>query len=244
MSKGYKPRKTSEAPTSTRTCEQCETAKPAYGFTSLGSGDGKASKSLCSVCYNRWHTKRSGMAELADVELPPLALSDSFGKEHTFYFDVRLSRGLGIRAFELIDGVPGGYQFSIMEHPETPVKEVHARLVKRIREGLSVHYLESSDSGPAQNRLYLKGSAINGRIEERGQEMTPVIVIDGQEYSWEELGQFVSSHMGFNFRLETFDPYDDSIPTDPDPTREDRLWWLPKPGDDSENSGKERRTYQ
>lgn len=241
MSKSYRPKKSAAVPT--RTCEQCGKVKPAYGFTSLGSENGTSSRDLCSVCYNRWCTERSGMRELADVELPPLRLSDSFGKEHTFYFDVRLTTGLGIRAFELVDGAPGGHQFCIMEHPQTPVCEASARLVKRIREGLSVHYLQSSDFGPAQNRLYMKGSAINGRIEERGHEMTPIVVIDGQEYSWEELGRFVSSHMGFNFRLETFDPYDDAVPIHPDPPREDRLWWLPKPDGSDENSGQER-TYQ
>jgi hypothetical protein len=49
--------------------------------------------------------------------------------------------------------------------------------------------------------------------------------------------------MGFNFRLEIFDPYDDSIEVTPNPEREDRLWWLPKSEIDEENSGN-GRNYQ
>jgi hypothetical protein len=49
----------------------------------------------------------------------------------------------------------------------------------------------------------LKGTAVNGRIDER--EGTPTVVVDGREYSWEEFGEFLSSFNGFNFRLECFD---------------------------------------
>jgi hypothetical protein len=215
-------------------------------MTSQPKGKLKVPARACSECKETKpvHRTQAGMVELRDVEVPPVTLSDSLGKQHTFYFDVRLTTGLGIRAYELIDGSPGGYLFCIMEHPEFPVKEAYLKLLERIKEGLSVHYLQSSDFGPFHNRLYMKGDAINGRIEESAENLSrPVVVIDGREYSWEELGQFVSSHMGFNFRLEIFDPYDDSIEVTPNPEREDRLWWLPKSEIDEENSGN-GRNYQ
>jgi len=76
----------------------------------------------------------------------------------------------------------------------------------------------------SQNRLYLNGSAVNGRIDER--DGTPTVVVDGREYSWEEFGQFLSSYNGFNFRLECFDACE-SVETTPDPERPNPVWWLP-----------------
>ncbi|MDB6088297.1 MAG: hypothetical protein JWN85_1081 [Gammaproteobacteria bacterium] len=34
---------------------------------------------------------------------------------------------------------------------------------------------------------------------------TPVVVIDGREYSWEEFCEFLSCFNGFDFRLDCFD---------------------------------------
>ena len=127
-----------------------------------------------------------------------------------------------------MDDGPGGYQFFVLEHPATPVREAHARLVRKIEAGLAVRYVASSDfpgAAASRNRLYLVGSAVNGRIEER--DGTPSVVVDGREYTWEEFGEFLSAHTGFNFRLECFD-MSESPETTPEPKRPNRLWWLPE----------------
>jgi hypothetical protein len=138
-----------------------------------------------------------------------------------------MSTGLGIRAFECVDGGPGGYQFAVLEPPETPVREAYAKLVGKIETAIAVRYLQSSDfpgAAPSQNRLYAKGTAVNGRIDER--DGTPRVVIDGREYSWEEFGEFVSSFNGFDFRLECFDACESREIT-PDPVRPNPIGWLP-----------------
>jgi hypothetical protein len=208
-------------------CDECNMEKPARGFTNLVSGEGLPSKSLCPSCYNLYAAKKMGIAPPEPSEFPPISLFDSIGKEHTFYFQVRISVGLCIIAQEINErGESCGYQFSIMQHPEIPVVEVYSKLVEKIKRGLSVRYLESSDFiSASQNRLYVKHDSIVGRIEEN--EQGPTAVIDGVEYSWEEVGQFVSSHMGFNFRLEIFDPYD-KIDISPKTDR-DAPSWLKKP---------------
>ena len=116
--------------------------------------------------------------------------------------------------------------FFVLEHPETPVREAYGRLVRKIERGLAQRYLHSSDfpgAGAGQNRLYLKGTAVNGRVEER--EGTPTVVVDGCEYTWEEFGEFLGSFTGFNFRLECFDACEDPETT-PDPERPNHVWWL------------------
>jgi len=208
-------------------CDECEQVRPAFGFVNLTSEDGGPPRNLCSECYNRWYMKRAGLPELETVYFDPVTRCDSIGREHTFHFVVHMSTGLGIRAFECVDGCPGGYQFSVLEPPETPIREAHGKLVKKIEAGIAVRYLRSSDfpGAASQNRLYAGGTAVNGRIDER--EGTPVAVIDGREYSWEEFGEFLSCFNGFDFRLECFDTCEAREIT-PDPVRPNPIWWMPE----------------
>lgn len=209
-------------------CDECGQTKTALGFVSLGSDAGSPARHLCSACYNRWYMQRAGLPELETVDFDPVTRWDSVGKEHTFHFVVHMSTGLGIKAFEWVNGGPGGYQFSVLEPPEMPVREAFATLVKKIEAGIAVRYLRLSDfpgTGASQNRLYVNGTAVNGRIDER--EGTPTVVIDGREYTWEEFGEFLSCFNGFNFRLECFDACE-SVETTPDPERPNPVWWLPE----------------
>lgn len=232
-------RKPSNVPTDR--CDECAQARPAFGFVTLASEKPGAARHLCSECYNRWYMQRAGLPELETVYFEPVTCRDSVGKEHTFHFVVHLSTGLGIKAFECVDGDPGGYQFSVLEPPETPVREAFAKLMERIVTGIAVRYLEPSDfpnAAPSQNRLYIKGTAVNGRIEER--DGTPRVVIDGREYSWEEFGEFLSSFTGFNFRLECFSA-SETREISPDPARPNPLWWLPDA--ESDESDDDRRHH-
>lgn len=211
----------------TNRCDECSQVRPAFGFVTLTSEAGGPARHLCSECYNRQYMRDAGLPELETIYFDPVTRRDSVGKEHTFHFVVHMSTGLGIRAFECVDGCPGGYQFAVLEPPMTPVREAHAKLVGKIESGVAVRYLQSSDfpgAGSSQNRLYAKGTAVNGRIEER--DGTPRVVIDGREYSWEEFGEFLSCFQGFDFRLECFDTCESREIT-PDPERPDPLWWLP-----------------
>ncbi len=215
----------SEVPTGR--CDECGQVRPAFGFVTLTSEEGRSARSLCSECYNRRYTKQAGLPELETVYFEPVTRRDSVGRKHTFHFVVHMSTGLGIRAFECVDGGPGGYQFSVLEPPETPVREAYAKLVRKIETGIAVRYLQSSDfpgAASSQNRLYAKGTAVNGRIDER--DGTPTVVIDGREYSWEEFGEFLSCLTGFDFRLECFDACEGREIT-PDPERPNPVWWLP-----------------
>jgi hypothetical protein len=171
----------------------------------------------------------AGLPELETVDFEPFTCCDSVGNAHTFYFVVHMSTGLGIQAFELIDGAPGGYQFSVLEPPQARVQDAYAKLIKKIETGVAVRYLRSSDfpgSQPHENRLYLKGTAVNGRIDER--DGVPTVIIDGREYTWSEFGEFLSAFSGFNFRLECFDACENPETT-ADPQRPNPVWWLPDP---------------
>lgn len=216
-------------------CEECNQTKMAFGFVSLEPGNGGPSRNLCPRCYNRDYMQRAGLPELEVSEFDPVSRFDAVGREHTFYFAVMMTTGLGIRATEWINGEPGGYQFFVLVHPETPTREAYDKLIRKIEAGLAQRYLSSSDfpgAGASQNRLYIDGSAVNGRISENDEG--PTVVVDGREYGWEEFGRFLSPFTGFNFRLECFDASEDPETT-PDPPRPNTVWWLEKgAGDEDE----------
>lgn len=200
-------------------CEECHELRPAIGFVALGQGY----KNLCSCCYNRRYMQRLGLPELETVDFEPLTLRDAWGVEHTFHFVVQMSTGLEISAFEWVDGAPGGYRFAVLDHPEVPVRQVHAALVSKIERGLAERYLvPGSPTDPDGAHLHIAGDALNARIEERNGE--PRVVVDGHEYTWEELGRSLISHAGFTLRLECFDPHEDP-PVTSHPVRP-HLWWL------------------
>lgn len=219
-------------------CDECHALKPSFGFVNVPSEKQGASLYLCPTCYNRNYMRHAGLPELEVSEFQPITRFDAVGKEHTFYFAVHMTTGLGIKASEWLRNGPGGYQFEVLEHPATPVREVYQKLVRKIEAGLAQRYVQSSDFpgiDASQNRLYIKGSAINGRIDE-SDNGDHIVVVDGRAYSWKEFGAMLSPYTGFNFRIECFDTTDEPE-IEADPKRPNSLWWLDIPEPDDKKRG-------
>jgi hypothetical protein len=72
------------------------------------------------------------------------------------------------------------------------------RLIERMRRRLSVKDLLQSDQ-----RLEIADKTVRGRIEwnESKDERMPVLVIDGRDVSWEELGRMLMTFEGWQFRM-------------------------------------------
>jgi len=94
--------------------------------------------------------------------------------------------------------MPRGYQFQILGEPEDEPLSLLARLVERMRGSLSVKYLVSSEHG-----TQIADQTVCGQIEwdASADGRVPLLVIDGQEVSWEELGRMLMSFEGWQFRL-------------------------------------------
>jgi hypothetical protein len=218
-------------------CEECHQLRPSIGFVGLGIGY----KSLCSSCYNRSYMQRLGLPELETVDFEPITRRDVRGLLRRFYFVVHMSTGLQIDAFEWVDGEPGGYRCSVLEHPTTPVRAAYDRLVRKIERGLAEQYLVPADSTePDKGGLHMAGDAINGRIEERDGQ--PRVVVDGRELTWEELGRSLSPHTGLTFRLECFESHEDP-PITAHPARPHTLWWLVRFEDEHAETEEEFRPH-
>ena len=130
-------------------------------------------------------------------------MTDCGGQAHEFHFRARLlGTMVALEAFELKDGTPAGYQFQMLGEPEGQLLSLLGRLIERMRRRLAKRDLEQTDLG-----LQIAGQSVSGRIESDDDTdgLLPVVVIDGQEVSWEQFGRMLMSYEGWQFRMEIRD---------------------------------------
>ena len=179
-------------------CEACGTAVPAYDVVSYGSIE-KGYRELCSGCSNAEVASALGLDCFENVRLHPVVMIDCAGERHEFHFRMRLlGSTMALDAFEVKAGVPKGYQFQILGEPEDKPLSLLARLVERMRRSLSVKHLVPSEHG-----AQIADQTVCGRIEwdESEDGRVPLLVIDGQEVSWDEFGRMLMSFEGWQFRV-------------------------------------------
>ena len=139
-----------------------------------------------------------------DYNFEPVRLVDCAGRPHEFHFRAHLfGPGVSLSAFELRNGQPAGYQFQIIGEPEEDPMALLGRLIARIRRGLAVKYLKNGELG-----LQLAGREVRARIDwdEDAGGRVPLLVVDGREITWDDLGEMLMTFEGFQFKLEIRDP--------------------------------------
>lgn len=188
-------------------CEGCGAVTPGYDTVNYGSME-KGYSLLCTRCFNAEVAKLHGLKDFENIRLEPVGITDSAGKSHQFHFQTRLLGGIvSLEAFELLDGNPGGYQFQLVGDPEDDLFALLGRLIQKIRRALSVKHLKETDG----HGLQIAEQTVRGRIQWDDSEdgRVPLLVVDGQEISWEDLGQMLMSFEGWQFKLEILDPSDE-----------------------------------
>ncbi len=81
--------------------------------------------------------------------------------------------------------------------------ELLGKLIGKMRRALALTHLEDTDHGPQVNdRLILRGTVDSDPDDDR---RVPMVVIDGREISWDELGRMVAALEGWQFKLEFLD---------------------------------------
>ena len=187
-------------------CEECGAETPGYDTVSYGSID-SGYRQLCTRCFNIDVAERIGLNDFENVRLEPVGLTDSAGKSHQFHFRTRLTgQHISLEAFELDEGAPAGYQFQILADPEEDVFKVLARMVERIRRTLSRTHLVDERHGTQIAEQTVRGH-IDCDLSEG--DSRPLLVIDGREVSWDEMGRMLMAFEGWNFNMELFDPSDE-----------------------------------
>jgi len=183
-------------------CDACSRAVPAYDIVTYGSIE-QGYRELCSHCFNAEVASTLGLEGFENVRLEPIVMTDCAGEKHEFHLRLRLLGSMvALEAFELRGGAPAGYQFQMLGEPEDDSLSLLGRLVERMRRSLSVKHLVRSE-----HDAQIADQTVCGRIEwdESEDSRVPLLVIDGQEVSWDELGRMLMSFEGWQFRLEIRD---------------------------------------
>jgi hypothetical protein len=183
-------------------CDACGTAVPAYDVVNYGSIE-QGHRELCNRCFNAEVAGALGLEGFENVRLHPVVMTDCAGERHEFHFRMRLLGSMAaLDAFELTAGSPGGYQFQMVGKPDDEPLSLLGRLIERMRRSLSIKHLVRREHG-----TQIADQMVCGRIEwdESEDGRVPLLVIDGQEVSWEELGRMLMSFEGWQFRLAICD---------------------------------------
>lgn len=183
-------------------CEACSAELPSYDTVSYGSiEDGY--RMLCTKCLNADVASRIGLDEFENVQFDQIAMTDAAGKAHEFHFRTHLLGSMvSLEAFELKRGAPGGYQFQIIGDPEDDPLALLGRLVERMRRSLAVKHIEQSERG-----IHIVDKTVRARIgwDDATDGQVPLLIIDGQEVSWDEFGRMLMTFEGWQFKLEIGD---------------------------------------
>ncbi len=190
-------------------CEICGSYVPGFNTVYLSSEE-KLTR-VCLKCYNQRISDYAGI-DYEHVEFEPIILKDIDGVDHKFHFTVRLlGDRIAIDTFEIKDGHPSGYEFSVIGDIEEELFELFGKLFERIRRALNRKHIYWSET--TKNWQITDDDLVRGKIDcdldSPDYERLPLIVIDGREISWSKFGRMLMTYEGFNFRLEIFDRSDE-----------------------------------
>ena len=187
-------------------CEGCSKLTASYDIVHYGSAD-RGYRQLCTLCFNNEVARQVGLTDFANVQFDPVGMIDCSGQTHQFHFQTRLLGNIvSVEAFELRHGSPGGYQFQVVGDSEGDLFALLGRLIEKIRRSLAIRHIAEDGHG-----LQIVDQTVRGRIDWDETEVgrVPLVVVDGQEIRWEELGRMLMTFEGWQFRLELFDRSDE-----------------------------------
>jgi hypothetical protein len=179
-------------------CDACGTTVLTYDVVNCGSIE-RGYRELCSRCFNTEMASVLGLERFEHVRLHPVVMTDCAGERHEFHFRIRLHGSvMALDAFELKTGAPGGYQFQILGKLDDEPLSLLGSLIERIRRNLSVRHLVHDEHG-----TQMANQTVCGRIEwdESEDGRVPLLVIDGQEVSWDEFGRMLMTFEGWQLRV-------------------------------------------
>jgi len=182
-------------------CEQCKTFEAKIRLQTESN-----TMYLCNDCYNEL------MAEELEVDLEQLAktfsVKDYEGVNRTFNVERSLQpNGLFLEATENIES---GYKFAVHGELSSNQQELHKQLIEKTRKGTAKQNIKTSvlPSGHAHSSIV--HYELTGLIEyDETSSGTPLVIIDGKPFTWEEVGKMLMTYEGFQFKLKMYDATED-----------------------------------
>jgi hypothetical protein len=184
-------------------CANCGQITPSYEIVNYGSME-HGYRQLCRQCLNTEMAEAMKLEGFEHAKFEPVGLADSTGEVHEFHFRTNLfGTGVALDAFELRDADLSGYQFQIIGNPEDDLLVLLGQLIQKIRRGLSTKHVVDGQHGLqiADDRV------VRGKIEwdVAHDGRVPLLIIDGREITWDELGRMIMSFEGWQFKLTVGD---------------------------------------
>ncbi|XJZ27036.1 hypothetical protein ACF5W4_17195 [Bacillota bacterium Lsc_1132] len=181
-------------------CEHCE-SKEAKVHLKLEH----ATLHLCTNCYNEL------MAEELEVDLDQLietfSIKDGQGVSRTFRVE-RYIHPVGIY-LEAVENLEFGYKFAVHGEVNSNQQELLNKLIEKVRKGTREQHVKTTVlNGHAFHTLI--SDQLKGLIEyDETSEDTPLVMIDGKPFSWDEVGKMLKAFEGFQIKIEMVDMTDD-----------------------------------
>ncbi|GKV65901.1 MULTISPECIES: hypothetical protein [unclassified Sporosarcina] len=154
---------------------------------------------LCKDCYN------AIMSEKLGVDLPELpetfSAADANGIQRIFEVE-RLIMGTAIllTARERWDH---GYEFAVDGELDADQHTLFDQLQEKTKRGMSKTYLETGKYSNGQTYTAVKEHHLIGVLSyDETDSETPLVIIDGKPYNWEEVGRLLQAFEGFQVKIE------------------------------------------
>ena len=161
---------------------------------------------LCLDCYNGRMEKQFGVAATRYPE--GVSIRDGLGEVHHFQLRKRLDPlGIFMEAEELESG---GYDFKVQGDLCGDQGELLLKLIAKAERGMAERYVEKRTFPNGQTYHSIKDNRLAGRVEwNQADRDKPLLAVDGQSYTWEEVGNMLMAYEGFQVKLEMKDSYEE-----------------------------------
>ena len=111
---------------------------------------------------------------------------------------------------EATENIEYGYEFAVHGELECNQTELYERLVDKVKRGVSKRFIKVGEFPNGQKYQSIIDDEVVGRIDhDEMSPSSPMVVIDGQPYTWEQFGEMVKSFEGFQIQMKFFDMTDD-----------------------------------
>lgn len=182
-------------------CDRCE-KKDAY----IHWNSKVKSERLCLNCYNLMMTDMLGVEAISYPE--GVTIQDGQGKPHQFWLRKRLDPIGVIMEAEEREG--GGYQFTVHGELDVDQGQLFLDLIAKAERGMAEIYIKKGEFPNGQHYHSLMNNRLVGRIDsDLSDDQMPLVSVNGQSYTWDEVGKMLMSYEGFQVKLEMFDRFEE-----------------------------------
>jgi hypothetical protein len=169
------------------TCDIC--GKPSK--VCIGEGNGEILANLCFNCHNKQMAEHTGSVMPNDIP-ERLTFNDRSRKPCEFDIEfIIFATGKSLTATEI---GKTKRKAEVWGNLDDDFSEMLDTLKKRIKKALFVKYMDPDRT--------IKDNKLVGYIEYNSERDDCDIVVDGEPYTWEELGRNVCTFEGWNIKIE------------------------------------------